>query len=102
MPAGVRRGRTDIIRALGSLSEKFSKLKEPSQALRSKKNQRDFLPFLHVEGLQGKKGGGGAGCIVEKFCTRGQVSLKRFPRVFNTKTILHTSQRILFELLVER
>lgn len=59
MPAGVRRGRTDIIRALGSLSEKFSKLKEPSQALRSKKNQRDFLPFLHVEGLQGKKGGGG-------------------------------------------
>lgn len=48
LAGGVRPGRTVTIHALGKPSEKFSKL-EPSQALHSKKNQRDFLLLLHRE-----------------------------------------------------
>lgn len=78
---GVRPGRTVTIHALGKPSEKFSKL-EPSQALHSKKNQRDFLLLLHRELAEKKKK---TGCIVMKICTWGQVSSKRFPRELYTR-----------------
>lgn len=76
--AGVRPGRT--VHTLGSLQESFLNLSLPKPCAqrkkKKKKNQGNFLTFLHQE-LAEKE----TGCIVMKICTWGQVSL---PRVFNT------------------
>lgn len=100
MPAGVRGGGLLPLVHWEAFRKVFQTL-DSSQALRSKKNRRNCLLLLHVEALQEKKKKK-TGCIVLKFCTWGQVSLRRFPGELNTKSILHASLLILFEFLVER